>query len=218
VTDRLQLIVQLVDERDPRRNVQLHDVLLADVVQILHERTQAVAVRGDEHALAARDRRRDRVVPVGQEARDRVLERLRAGNLLRPQARVARIAPGVALVVRRHRRWRNVVAAAPDFDLILAVLRGRFRLVQPLERAVVTLVQAPVFRHRNPQLPHLVERDPERLDGADQDRRKGEVEREPRLFHQTARFSRFGAPFLGEIDVLPSGEPVLAVPLAFAVP
>ena len=74
MTGRLQPVVELVDEWNSGRDVQLDDVLVADVVEILHQRAQAVAVRGNQHTLSARDRRRNRLVPVRQEARHRVLE------------------------------------------------------------------------------------------------------------------------------------------------
>ena len=125
---------------------------------------------------AALDGRRDRLVPVGQEARDGVLQRLRQRQLLRAQSRVARIVSRVPLVVGRQRRRRDVVAAAPDLHLLLAVLRRGLRLVQPLQRAVVALVQPPVLGDRDPELIHLVERDAERLDRALQHRREREVE------------------------------------------
>ena len=57
VAQRLQLLVELVDERDAGRDVELDDLVVADVVEILHQRAQAVAVRRDQHALAAVDRR-----------------------------------------------------------------------------------------------------------------------------------------------------------------
>ena len=47
-----------------------------DVVQVLHQRAQAVAVRRDQHLLAAPDGRRDGLVPERQEARHRVLQAL----------------------------------------------------------------------------------------------------------------------------------------------
>src|SRR5262249_7874294 len=52
VAEGTQRLVELVDERDAGGNVQPHDVLLGDPVEVLHERAQAVAVGGDEHALA----------------------------------------------------------------------------------------------------------------------------------------------------------------------
>src|SRR5262245_58218210 len=45
----LQLVVEEVDERNSRRNVQLDDLLVGDVFEVLHQRPQAVAVRGDQH-------------------------------------------------------------------------------------------------------------------------------------------------------------------------
>ncbi len=49
----------------------------------------------------------------------------------------------VARIVLLQRRRRDVVAPPPDLHLLLAELRGRFRLVQALQRAVVPLVQPP---------------------------------------------------------------------------
>ena len=77
-----------------------------------------------------------------------------------------------------ERRRRNVVAAPPDLDLRVAVFRGRLRLVQTLQRAVVPLVQPPVLLDRNPEQVELVERDPARADRALEHRRVGDVEGE----------------------------------------
>ena len=51
---RLQVRVEFVHQRDARRDVQPDDLLVGHVVEILHERAQAVAVRRDQHLLAAR--------------------------------------------------------------------------------------------------------------------------------------------------------------------
>ncbi len=53
---RLEVRVQFVDQRDPRRDVQLHDGGVRDAVEVLDQRAQRVAVRRDQHALALADR------------------------------------------------------------------------------------------------------------------------------------------------------------------
>ncbi len=53
----------------------------------------------------------------------------------------------MAFIIRGQRRRRDVVAAAPDLHLRIAVLFGRLDLVEALQRAVVALVQAPAFFH-----------------------------------------------------------------------
>src|SRR5438046_10144056 len=50
VSDRLQVVVQLVDEGNAGRDVELDDRLLVDGVEIHHQRAQAVAVCGDPDA------------------------------------------------------------------------------------------------------------------------------------------------------------------------
>ena len=52
------------------------------------------------------------------------------------------------LVRQRQRRRRRVVAAPPDLHLRLAELRRHLRLVQPLQRTVVALVELPGLHHR----------------------------------------------------------------------
>ena len=65
MADRAQIVVELVDQRDAGRDVQIDHVLLRHLVQVLNERSQAVAVGGDENSLASANRRRDGFVPVG---------------------------------------------------------------------------------------------------------------------------------------------------------
>src|SRR5262252_2651613 len=82
MSQRLQLAVELVDERLAGWDVEIHDLLLGDVVEIFDERPQAVAMRGDDHALAGAHGRPDHVLPVRQKASDRVLEALGARELI----------------------------------------------------------------------------------------------------------------------------------------
>ena len=75
VADRFELFVEFVDERDPCRDVAFDDVRVGDVVEELDERPQAVAVGRNQYTLARANHRRQRLVPVGKEPRDGVLER-----------------------------------------------------------------------------------------------------------------------------------------------
>ncbi len=54
VTNRSQLGIQFIQNRYPGRDVEVHDVVIADIVEVLHQGPQAVAVSGDEHSLPAR--------------------------------------------------------------------------------------------------------------------------------------------------------------------
>ena len=61
-----------------------------DVVEVLHQRAQRIAVRGNQHPLSLRDRRRDRVVPIREEAGHRVFQRFGERQFRRRQAGIAR--------------------------------------------------------------------------------------------------------------------------------
>src|SRR5262249_10871668 len=104
-----------------------------------------------------------------------------------------------------------------DLHLRLAVLRGRLRFVQTLQRAVVPFVEAPALLDRNPQTVEAVERDVERAEGARQQRGVGDVEIVLAFAQQSSSLSGLVAPLVPQVDVGPAGEPVLLVPRALAV-
>ena len=51
--DWLEVLVQLVHERDARGEVEAHNVLVGDPVQVLHDAAQRVAMRRDQDPLAS---------------------------------------------------------------------------------------------------------------------------------------------------------------------
>ena len=181
---------------------------------MLFERAQRIAVGGDDHPFATAQRGRDLGLIIGQHARDRVLQALAVRN----------IDPGIAAVgadlVRARgvqRRRRNVERAAPDLDLRLADPRDRLGLVEPGQPAIVALVQSPVLGHRQPQSVHRMQHEVERADRAGLDAGEAAIEIEPLFPDQRARRARFGNPGFGQVDIPPSGEAVLKVPLRLAV-
>ncbi|SAF89056.1 Uncharacterised protein [Enterobacter cloacae] len=81
----------------------------------------------------------------------------------------------------------------------------------------MTLVQFPGFLNRQPGLIQLVQNVPQGMDGTFQHRGVSKVKGEAFFFQQlTCRFC-FAHAFLGQINVIPTGEAVFVVPLAFAV-
>jgi uncharacterized protein DUF4139 len=212
-----QVVVELVEQRDARRDVEADDLAVADLVKVLDERAQAVAVGGDEHALAAAQGGGDLALPVGQEAPHRVFQALGEGDLFGPQLRVAGVAPGPALVVAGEGRRRDVVAAPPDLHLLFAVLLHGLGLVEALQGAVHALVEAPGAVHGHPHLIDRLEGDPQGLDGPLEQRGVGDVERDALVANQRARALGLADAGLAERHVDPAGEAVFAVPLALAV-
>src|SRR6185436_9940875 len=119
------------------------------------------------YAAAGADGGRDVALPVGHDARHRVLEAFRRGHRHAGVTRVARLAPRITGFERGGRR---VIAAPPDQHLLLAEFRRHLRLVEALQGAVVALVQAPALVLRQPHLVEPFERDPQRADRALQHR------------------------------------------------
>ena len=76
----LQGVVELVHERLAGREVELHDLFGRHPVEVLHERAQGVAVRGDEHGRAGAQVGDDRVVPPRQHPLEDVLQALGPGE------------------------------------------------------------------------------------------------------------------------------------------
>ena len=77
-----------------------------------------------------------------------------SGSSSRRHLGVPLVAVGVVRVVRRDRRRRDVVAAAPHLHLVGPEALGGLRLVPAGEVAVVALVEAPVAPHRDPRPSH----------------------------------------------------------------
>src|SRR3954454_19506512 len=61
---RREVLVEAVEQRDPGRDVQARDLGVANAVEVLDQRSQRVAVRGDEHGPAGAHVRDDLGLPV----------------------------------------------------------------------------------------------------------------------------------------------------------
>ena len=94
---------------------------------MLHQRAQAVAVGGDQHALVGTQFRRDAVFPIGQDAGNSVLEAFARRD---SDAGVAAILREVELAAGFERGRGYVKATAPDLDLIIAMFGGGLCLVK----------------------------------------------------------------------------------------
>ena len=142
VPDWLELLVQLVDQRHAGGDVELDD-LLRRRPRPGTSPAPAGCCRARRSARACPpDLRCDRLVPVGQETRHRVLQALGPGELARRQAGVARVAR-----LRRGRRPRAAAAACRSCAARSSPARRR---TSPRSRpcsgpagAVVALVQPP---------------------------------------------------------------------------
>jgi len=120
-------------------------------------------------------------------------------------------------MARVERRWRNVVAAPPDLDLFGTVLRDGLGLVETLQGTIVALVESPAALDREPHHVQLVERDPQRADGAFQHRGERDVERDALGPEQLAGLLGLDESLRREVHVDPAREQVLEVPDALAV-
>ena len=160
---------------------------------------------------------RDRVVPVGEHARDDVAQALRLGQHSRRHVGVALVDPRHR-VVDRERRRRHVVAAAPDLHLLEPELLGRLLLVLALERAVVAFVQPPRPAHRDPLARRArrarARRCGSRAVAATCAARRGAA---PRRAAARRRARPRRGPAVGEVDVDPARELARQVPFALPV-
>ena len=60
VADRLHVVIEFIDERLSRRNIETGDVFIADAVEMLDQGAEAVAVSRDQYTLAGGNLRLDR--------------------------------------------------------------------------------------------------------------------------------------------------------------
>ena len=187
------------------------------MLKLHHEGAQRVAVGGDKNALAALELRLDLLLEVRPRAGDGVLQALGVGEVLLRHVAEHRLDVRVTLVAGRERGRLDVEGTTPDEDLLLAVLLGGLGLVEALERAVVTLVEAPGLVDGQPRTVHLVKDDVQRVDGALEQRGVADVKVEALLLQCLAAGSRLRAAGVGKVDIGPTGEEVELVPLGLAV-
>jgi len=76
-SERLQIIIKLVHQRDSGGNVEFNDLFMGDMIEVFDETSQAVSVRNDENALALTNCWRNHFVQVRAESGDHILEALR---------------------------------------------------------------------------------------------------------------------------------------------
>ena len=133
-------------------------------------------MRGDEDALTGEHLGPDLVLEVGPRAGDRVLQALGVGELVGRDVAVLLLGVRVALVSRLECGRADVEGAAPDEDLIVAVLGRGVGLVESLQGAVVALVELPGFGDGQPLAVHLVEHEVQGVDGSLEARGVADVE------------------------------------------
>jgi hypothetical protein len=72
-------------------------------------------------------------------------------------------------------RGRNIIASPPNLHLVLTMLLDSFQFVEPLECAVVSLIQSPIFDDRNIVTIELLCSIVEGLNGPGEDRSVGNI-------------------------------------------
>ena len=215
--ERLEVFIQLVNEGNAGRDVELEDLLFGEVVEVFDQGAKAIPVGGNDDAFAGFHRGCDFFVPKWKKAIDSILEALGEGKLGLGNAGVAGIVSGPTLVGFLKRGWGDVVTAAPDEDLFVAKLGRCFGFIETLESSIMTLIEAPVFFHRDPELVEFRENAPERVESAFENGNVGDIEAESFFFEEFAGGLGFGATFVAEFDVVPTSEAVFFIPGAFAV-
>mmetsp|Transcript_59265 Transcript_59265/g.183716 ORF Transcript_59265/g.183716 Transcript_59265/m.183716 type:complete len:558 (-) Transcript_59265:419-2092(-) len=117
-------------------------------------------------------------------------------------------------VRRRDGGRRDVETPPPDLHHLVAVLCGGLRLVEPLEPAVVPLVQPPGVDDGHGEVLRLHERSPCGADGAPEHGGEDDVEAEAGRLEHLACLQGLQLPRLAQVDVRPAREDVLHVPVA----
>ena len=88
---------------------------------------------------------------------------------------ITRIVGRVVFAALVDNGRRDIVAAAPDEDLVLTILVDCFLLVQSLERSVVAFIQLPGLGYRDPHEASLLKNVPQSANGTLQEGGEGNI-------------------------------------------
>src|SRR5208337_2512237 len=174
------------------------------------QRSQGIPMCSDDHALAAPNVRGNNLPTVGKSTAGGVFQGLGQRYFLRAEVRVTLVRGGEC-------GWADVVAAAPEFDLLPTVLFGCLCLVESLQCSVMTFVEVPAVGDRDPHQVHLLKNNPEGLDRPFQNRGKSHVEDISFAAQGAPCFQGLPGPVLAQRHVCPPGETVLLVPVTLTV-
>lgn len=214
--DDVQVIIELVDERSSGGDVELGDLILGDVVQMLNEGTEGVAVGGNDDVLAGLEVGGNLVLPVGEDTVEGGGEGL-GEVLVEGVAGVPGVVGGVVLGGGVDGGRGDVVRTTPDEDLVLAVLVDGLLLVEALEGTVVTLVELPGLVGGDPHKVGLLKDVPQSADGALQEGGVGDGGLEALGLDELTGLDDLLVALGAERDIDPSGELVLKIPGGLAV-
>jgi len=214
--DDIQVVVELVDQRSAGGDVELSNVILRNVVQVLDQGAEGVAVSGNDNVLAGLEVGGNLVLPVREDAVEGGGEGL-GKVLVEGMAGVPGVVGGVVLGGGVDGgRW-DVVRATPDEDLVLAVLVDGLLLVEALEGTVVTLVELPGLVGGDPHEVGLLKDVPQSADGTLQERGVGNSGREALGLDELTGLDDLLVALGTERDIHPTGELVLEIPGGLAM-
>ena len=154
-------------------------------------------------------------LPVGKHTAQNVLQALGARSVLNIRvAGVVCLRVGV-VVIQRGRR--NVVGTTPRHELLVAVFLADLGLILTLQSTVVTLVQTPGALDGNPQAVCSIQCKVCGVDCATLQGGVNNIGEDVALCQQLAATLSLSAALIGQVNVHPTGEQVLFIPLGLAV-
>jgi len=215
--DRTQVVVQFIEKRDPRGDVEPCDGIVRNLVQMLDQGAKAVPMGCHEYSLIVPQIGYDGVVPVGQHACDNVFQAFRTRAGLGGQGRVPRVVELGELRVDVQFRRRGVVRTPPNHELLLAEFVADLGLVLALQRAVVAFVEPPRALDRDPVAVAAVQGEVRGVDGPPQHGGVDHIRQQVFALEQLGPPDRFGGALLSDVHIHPAGEQVFSVPFGFAM-
>merc|ERR1719512_48731 len=145
IWNRLQVCIELVDEWRSGGNLETRDDLVGNVLQILHDGTDGIAVSSDKHCLPCLQLWNNYTFPERHYPVDDGRQTLRCGNLCITKSLVLGLLPRMVLTVRLNLGWRKIEAAAPDLDLLSTMFHDCLFLVQACEPSIHAFIQSPAL-------------------------------------------------------------------------
>src|SRR6056297_1217518 len=157
VLNGLQIIIQLIYERNSGWDIQPHYFFITNLVNIFYKGPYAVPMCRDKDPFPLPYPWKYHIFPIRDKPGNSISQTFSSRNFILFNIRIFRIYPGISFVISTKRGRPGCVTSSPYVYLILPYSSCHFLFIMSLKVSVMPFVETPGFIYRYPHKIHLIQ-------------------------------------------------------------